>query len=183
MAVQSRLPAGTGPRWESTAVSRSQWLFVMLVPMISMRNGRPEDDAVEKSSEPEYEQAGDRHVEARLEHRAKTNVGVPGQADPAADAGGESGTSDKREAECETPGEPPSPAHGSGEQVVQVAGGLLAARGSYLARGCEGENRTEVKELVTDPCGGAASLTAEANDRLTDRVVTEVRLSGSPGDH
>src|SRR5262245_55877059 len=38
MAVQLRVVAGTGPRWERIAVSSSQWLLVMLDPMISMRN-------------------------------------------------------------------------------------------------------------------------------------------------
>lgn len=40
MAVQSGLVAGTGPRCDRTAVSRSQWLVVMLDPMISMTGER-----------------------------------------------------------------------------------------------------------------------------------------------
>jgi len=37
MAVQLRLAAGTGPRWENNAVSISRWLLVILDPMISIR--------------------------------------------------------------------------------------------------------------------------------------------------
>src|SRR5215469_11218181 len=37
MAVQRRPVAGTGPRWVSSAASRSQWLVVMLDPTISTR--------------------------------------------------------------------------------------------------------------------------------------------------
>ena len=195
MAVQSRLVAGTGPRWERTEVSRSQWLVVMLDPMIWI-DERPEHQAVEhRHRQPRHQpveqraHAEDEHgrrgeVQARLQHRRRARGRrADRHPDPATDAAGQAGEGDEGHGESEAAGEPSPAADGPGEQVVEVAVGLLVAQGRDLAGGGEGDERGEVEELVADPGGGAARVAAETTDRLLDGRVGQVRLGRGPGDH
>ena len=92
-----------------------------------------------------------------------------GHADPAPGTAGQAGGQDEHDAEPEAAGEPGAAADGAGEQVVEVAVGLLAADAGDLGGGGEGDERGDPQELVAHPGGGAGLVAAEAADDLLRR--------------